>query len=155
MNGLNSLYQFEEIILSLWFFTPSSNNGFTVTKTSAEACCSSASGPLHHSEGLSSAAICASRHNGAFRWRAHQHIHRLIPAIVAIAQDSRFTQAQLSWKAEKGTRRGMVTEKRSMNKEGLKWLQRWRKQKLTISLWEQNEARLLTAGCLFSSCLRW
>lgn len=76
-------------------------------KLSAEACCSSVSGPLHNSGGLSSAAVCASRHNGPFRWRAHQHIHRLIPSIVAIAQDSSFIQTQLSWKGKKEKRRGM------------------------------------------------
>lgn len=75
-------------------------------KPSAEACCSSVSGPSHNSGGLSSAAVCASRYNGPFRWRAHQHIHRLIPSIVAIAQDSSFIQTQLSWKGEKGKMKG-------------------------------------------------
>lgn len=38
-----------------------------------------------HSKGLSSAAVCATRHNGPFRWRIQQHMQLLIASIVATA----------------------------------------------------------------------
>ena len=113
-------------------------------KPSAEACCSSVIGPSHNSGGLSSAAVCASRHNGPFRWRAHQHIHRLIPSIVATAQDSSLIQTQLSWKGEKGEKRtGMVDEKRLGEESGWEWMQR---------LWQCLHCCVaFSPGCIFST----
>lgn len=67
-------------------------------KQSAEACCSSS----HSSGGLRSVAVCAFRHNEPFRWRAHQHIHRLMQAIVAIARLEFYTNPVVmgSWRGE-------------------------------------------------------
>lgn len=67
-------------------------------KQSAEACCSSS----HSSGGLSSVAVCAFRHNEPFRWRAHQHIHRLMQAIVATARLEFYTNPVVmgSWRGE-------------------------------------------------------
>ncbi len=137
-------------------------------KQSAEARCSSVSGPLRNSGGLSSAAVCASRHNGPFRWRAHQHIHRLIPSIVLPLQDWSFIQTQLSWKGEKAKRRGVVSEEKK--KKDFGWGRLWvdaamrKTERLGVRLWETEPVWIDNAcsaaspppmGVYLAVCLQW